>query len=142
MMCHPGERPAASGFIHFRRGVNFFEVRLVCMTAPQDSTSAYSNFAYSNFAYPNQSGFPPTGPPPVSVSVPPTNGMAIAALILVFVFFPVGIVLGHVARGQIKRSGEDGKGLATAALIIGYRQVAATLAVIGIAGVLVALGAR
>lgn len=50
----------------------------------------------------------------------PTNGTAIAALVFAFLFAPVGIILGHVARGQIKRSGEGGKGLATAALIIGY----------------------
>lgn len=90
-------------------------------------------------AYPNQS---PAGPPPVFVSVPPTNGMAIAALILAFLFFPAGIVLGHVARGQIRRTGEGGRGLATAAPIIGYLQLALTVAVIGVAGVLVALGAR
>jgi peptidyl-prolyl cis-trans isomerase B (cyclophilin B) len=93
-------------------------------------------------AYPHQSGFPPASQPPVYVSVPPTNGMAIAALILVFVFFPLGIILGHVARGQIKRTREGGRGLATAALIIGYLQVAAMAVVIGIAAVLVALGAK
>ncbi|MGO4444997.1 DUF4190 domain-containing protein [Mycobacterium sp. 2YAF39] len=85
---------------------------------------------------------PPSGSPPVYVSVPATNGMAIAALILVFVFFPVGIVLGHVARGQINRTGEGGRGLATAALIIGYLQVALIVAVFGGAAVLVALGAQ
>ena len=68
--------------------------------------------------------------------------MAIAALILVFVFFPLGIILGHVARGQIKRTREGGRGLATAALIIGYLQVAVMVAVIGMAAVLVALGAK
>ena len=74
--------------------------------------------------------------------MPATNGMAIAALILVFVFFPLGIILGHVARGQIKRTREGGRGLATAALIIGYLQVAAMVVVIGMAAVLVALGAK
>jgi peptidyl-prolyl cis-trans isomerase B (cyclophilin B) len=93
-------------------------------------------------AYPNQPGVPPMTPAAVYVSVPPTNGMAIAALILAFVFFPLGIILGHVARGQIKRTREGGRGLATAALIIGYLQVAAMLVVIGIAAVLVALGAK
>jgi hypothetical protein len=93
-------------------------------------------------AYPNQPGFPPAGPPPVYVFAPPTNGMAIAALIVTLVFFPAGIILGHVARGQIKRTGEGGKGLATAALIIGYLQVALAFAVIGVAAVLVALGAE
>lgn len=61
--------------------------------------------------------------------------------LMVFVFFPLGIVLGHVARGQIKRTGEGGRGLATA-LIIGYLQVAVMVAIIGIAAVLVALGAK
>jgi uncharacterized protein DUF4190 len=68
--------------------------------------------------------------------------MAIAALIRVFVFYPVGIVLGHVARGQIKRTGEGGRGLATAALVIGYLQVAVTVGVIAVAAILVAVGAQ
>jgi len=74
--------------------------------------------------------------------VPPTNGIAIAALILVFLFYPIGIILGHVARGQIKRTREGGRGLATAALVIGYLQVAVTVGIIGVAAVLVALGAQ
>jgi peptidyl-prolyl cis-trans isomerase B (cyclophilin B) len=49
-----------------------------------------------------------------------TNGMAIAALIMAFVFAPLGIILGHVARGQIKRTGEGGRGFATAGLVLGY----------------------
>ena len=94
-------------------------------------------------AYPNQTGWQPSGPPPpVYVSVPPTSGMAIAALILAFVFYPVGIVLGHVARGQIKRTGEGGRGLATAALVIGYLQVAVTVGVIAVAAFLVAVGVQ
>jgi Domain of unknown function (DUF4190) len=68
--------------------------------------------------------------------------MAIAALILVLVFYPVGIILGHVARGQIKRAGEGGRGLATAALVIGYLQVAVTVGVIAVAAFLVAVGAQ
>jgi peptidyl-prolyl cis-trans isomerase B (cyclophilin B) len=68
--------------------------------------------------------------------------MAIAALILVFVFFPLGIVFGHMARGQIRRTREGGQGLATAALIIGYLQVAVIVGVVALAAVLVALGAK
>ena len=94
-------------------------------------------------AYSSRTGWQPSGPPaPVYVSVPPTNGMAIAALILVFVFYPIGIVLGHVARGQIKRTGEGGRGLATAALVIGYLQVAVTVGIIAVAAFLVAVGAQ
>jgi hypothetical protein len=48
-----------------------------------------------------------------------TNGMAIAALITAFLFSPAGIVLGVVARKQIRRTGEEGWGMATAGLVIG-----------------------
>jgi hypothetical protein len=40
--------------------------------------------------------------------------------VLAFVFPLGGIVCGHIARGQIKRTGEGGDGLALAGLIIGY----------------------
>src|SRR5260221_6490658 len=30
------------------------------------------------------------------------------------------IILGHMARGQIRRTGEDGDGLATAGLVLGW----------------------
>lgn len=94
-------------------------------------------------AYPNQVGGQPVGAPaPVYVVAPATNGMAIAALILAVVFYPVGIVLGHIARGQIRRNHEGGKGLATAALVIGYLQLAVTVGVIAVAVVLVALGVQ
>ena len=57
---------------------------------------------------------------PAYVPAPPTNGMAIAALVGALLFAPLGIILGHIARSQIKRTGEGGRGLATAGLIIGY----------------------
>ena len=49
-----------------------------------------------------------------------TNTMAILSLIFAFVFWPLGIVFGHMARGQIRRTGEGGAGLATAGLVISY----------------------
>lgn len=48
-----------------------------------------------------------------------TNGLAIAALVCAFVCAPAGIVLGVVARNQIKQTGEDGRGLATAGIWLG-----------------------
>ena len=81
-------------------------------------------------------------PAPVYVFAPPTNGMAVAALILAFVFYPLGIVFGHVARRQISRTHEGGRGLATAALIIGYLQLAVLVGVFLVAAVLVAFGAQ
>ncbi|MCC8245273.1 DUF4190 domain-containing protein [Saccharothrix luteola] len=64
----------------------------------------------------------PYQPQPAYYPPPPTtqtNGMAIAALITAFLFSPAGIVLGIVARKQIRRTGEQGWGMATAGLIIG-----------------------
>lgn len=52
--------------------------------------------------------------------IPGVNTMAIAALIFAFLFPPAGIVMGHIAKGQLRLTGESGKGIATAALTIGY----------------------
>jgi Domain of unknown function (DUF4190) len=50
----------------------------------------------------------------------PTNTMAILSLVFAFVFAPAGIVLGHVAKKQIRNTGESGDGLATAGLWLSY----------------------
>lgn len=50
----------------------------------------------------------------------PTNGTAIAALVLSILFAPLGIVLAYIARSQIERTGDGGRGFVTAALIIGW----------------------
>jgi hypothetical protein len=56
-----------------------------------------------------------------------TNGLAIASLccgVAQFAFGPLptipAIVLGHMARHQIKRTGEDGSGMALAGLLLGW----------------------
>lgn len=69
--------------------------------------------------YPGPHFYPPPGYP---YAPPPrgTNTMAILALVFAFVFAPAAIVLGHIARKQIRLTGEDGDGLALAGLIIGY----------------------
>ncbi|MGH3814177.1 MAG: DUF4190 domain-containing protein [Pseudonocardiaceae bacterium] len=51
---------------------------------------------------------------------PPTNTMAVLSLVFAFLFWPLAIAFGHVARKQISRTGESGGGLATAGLVIGY----------------------
>jgi len=48
------------------------------------------------------------------------NAMAAVALVFAFVFFPLGIVFGHVGKRQIARTGESGGGMATTALVISY----------------------
>jgi hypothetical protein len=77
----------------------------------------------------------PTGPVP---GVPPpagTNETAVQALkwgLLGLAIPPFGalmaVILGHVARGDIRRTGERGAGFAVAALTVGY----GTLAAIGV----------
>ena len=49
----------------------------------------------------------------------PWNVLAIAAFVLAFVAPPGGIVYGHIARRQLRLSGEQGDGLALAGLILG-----------------------
>ena len=53
----------------------------------------------------------------------PTNTMAVLSLVFAFVLAPLGVVFGHIARGQIRRTGEGGAGLALAGLIISYVSV-------------------
>ena len=62
-------------------------------------------------------GYPPPGYPPQWRR--PTNTLAILALVLSFVFAPAGLVLGLMARRQIRRTGEEGEGLALAGIIVG-----------------------
>ena len=49
-----------------------------------------------------------------------TNALAIISLISAFVVPVAGIVLGHLALSQIRRTGEAGRGLAQGGLIVGY----------------------
>lgn len=59
-----------------------------------------------------------------------TNTMAILSLVFAFVFSILGVVFGHVALSQISRTGESGRGLAVAALAVGYTAVALGIVVI------------
>ncbi|WP_019870744.1 DUF4190 domain-containing protein [Salinispora oceanensis] len=51
---------------------------------------------------------------------PATNVLAVLSLVFAFVFAPAGIVLGHLARRQLRTSGESGGQLATVGLILSY----------------------
>jgi hypothetical protein len=62
--------------------------------------------------------------------------MAILSLVFAFVFSPVAIVFGHIAKKQIKERGEQGSGLATAGLVLGY--IFTGLYVLGCCGFIVA----
>jgi peptidyl-prolyl cis-trans isomerase B (cyclophilin B) len=56
-----------------------------------------------------------------------TNTMAILALVFGFVFSLLGIIFGHIALGQIRRTGEGGRGLAITGLVFGYVGVGVTV---------------
>lgn len=61
------------------------------------------------------------------VPLPKTNTLALIGFIAAFLVPVVGIVLGTMARNQIRITGEGGRGLARAAVIIGS---AGTIAII------------
>lgn len=65
---------------------------------------------------------PPAARPYTEAAAPQgrTNTLAIVALILGIVVPIGGIICGHIALSQIKRTGEQGRGLALAGTIIGY----------------------
>src|SRR5437899_4526879 len=69
------------------------------------------------YQYPQ--GYPQPGYPPPGTGGQ-TNVMAILSLVFAFVFWPAGIVLGHIAKRQIRERNEEGGGLATAGLILSY----------------------
>ena len=62
----------------------------------------------------------PAPAPAAAVASERTNVLAIVAFVLSFVVTVGGIVCGHVALRQIKRTGEQGRGLALAATVLGY----------------------
>ncbi|MFD7652557.1 DUF4190 domain-containing protein [Actinosynnema sp. NPDC059797] len=85
----------------------------------------YQGQQYQGGPYPGQyPGYPPPQPRG-------TNGMAIAALVCLFLFAPASILLGSMARKQIRQTGEEGWGMATVSMIIGI-----VLTVIGVLAVI------
>jgi hypothetical protein len=88
--------------------------------------------------------YAPAAPPAVP-QLARINGLATASLacaLAQFMFGPLAtipaIVFGHVARHQVKRTGEQGAGLALAGLIIGWAAV--ILVILLILGVTVSAG--
>lgn len=66
----------------------------------------------------------PELPPPTTTTYaaapPSTNALAIIGFALSFFVSVAGIVCGHLALAQIRRTGESGREFAIAALAIGY----------------------
>jgi hypothetical protein len=74
---------------------------------------------------------------PPMMSAQPTSGLAIGAMIcgiseiftLGFAAIPA-VILGHLARAQIRQTGERGDGMAIAGLVLGYLGIAGWVLVI------------
>jgi hypothetical protein len=58
--------------------------------------------------------------------------MAILALVFIFVFTPLALVFGLIARSQIKRTGEAGDGMALAGIIVGALSIVFLVVVFGL----------
>ena len=81
-------------------------------TPPAPATGYQQPQPYANAPY----GTTPYGAP----LAPRTNTLAIVALVLGLTVSIGGIICGHIALAQIKRTGEAGHGLALAGLVLGY----------------------
>lgn len=88
-----------------------------------------SGGGYPGQVPPYQAGGQPPAPPgygPSPTGQPATNTLAIVSLIcslaglFVWVSAPVGAILGHIARKQIRERGEQGEGMAMAGIIVGW----------------------
>lgn len=82
---------------------------------------------YGPPARPPGYGYPPFPYPHPYPAPPRTNAMAVAALVVSLasltvmgIAAPVGAILGHVARRQIRERGEEGDGMALAGIIVGW----------------------
>lgn len=107
------------------------------MTSESDGTPTPASVPSSGYTPPPPGYAPqPPGYPPVPygyvyVRPRPTNGYAIAALIVSIASFVVcplvataGVVLGYKARAQIRERDEEGDGLALAGIIVGWFGIA------------------
>ena len=88
--------------------------------ASTSPTEPYPTYAAPPPPYPPQPGQPYGGYAYGPVA-PPTNGLAIASMIVsILGFGPIGAIMGHIARNQIRERGEQGDGFALAGIIVGW----------------------
>lgn len=94
--------------------------------APQQAAPGFAPAAPAAPAAPQDPNAAAGYPQPMAPATPPTNPLAIVALIGSFFIGLVGIICGHIALSQIKKSNgqQGGRGLALAGTIIGYVQTA------------------
>jgi len=102
----------------------------------------YQVQGYPAPSQPAQPGYPqPYYPPQYYAPPPPWNGLAIAGFVISLVpyLWWLGAILSGVALSQIRRSGEQGRGLALAGLIIGCVITGIILIVFLLVGIIAAV---
>ena len=77
--------------------------------------------------------YPPAYPQQPYPVAPKTNTLAIISLVSAFFVSLAAVITGHIALGQIRRTGESGRGLALSGLVLGYVGIAAKVLVVVIA---------
>jgi hypothetical protein len=107
-------------------------------STPYGGGAGYGGYAPPASPVPPSAQPPPTGPPGQQPyggqrPIPPNNGLAVGAFVcgIVGLCIPVlpiiAIILGVIARNQIKQTGERGEGLALAGIILGAVAVVLSL---------------
>jgi hypothetical protein len=125
---YPTQQPAAGTDPSY--GPAQFEVPRY--PAPYPGALPYPTYPAQNMVPPL--GYPAPGYPPMGYPVARrTNALAILSLVFAFLFWPLGIVCGHIARRQIRRTGQAGQGLATAGLIVSYLYLALLIVIVAVA---------
>lgn len=61
---------------------------------------------------------------------PKHDGLALASIVFAFLFFPLGIVFGHLSYTEARRAGRCPSALATAGLWVSYLALSGTALVI------------
>lgn len=108
---------------------------------PRPSTPYQPVAVYQPTTGPVRGGMPPgpadvyPGAGPVYMQAVPTNGLAIASMILGILWLYwlgsiLALIFGYVALSQIRRRGGDGRGMAIAGIILGWIGVVAAIAVV------------
>ncbi|MEV8195629.1 DUF4190 domain-containing protein, partial [Rhodococcus pyridinivorans] len=101
----------------------------IVQASSRPATSSASTLVAPIVGYTAQ-GEPVYGAPMRSQS---TNILAILALVFGLLGGVLGVVFGHIALSQINRTGENGRGLAIAGLVLGYISVVAWIIVVIVA---------
>ena len=124
------------------------------MTSPQDPQDPFQQPSQQPSQQTPPGGPPPLppgygapppgyGPPPPGYAAPGygapgygrprgTNTLAIISLVGAFICTPAGLVCGIIALNQIKRTGEQGRGLALAGVIISVLSIVAFIAILSL----------